>query len=215
MALCRGTGVTSAWAGVAQDGRATPVGTIDGPSVYIDGDSFSAPSGTCVLHSVLVADYGSNPRHVETGLVRCTAQSLDMGSCTNGYSFAERYAVGNNYFCTQGLDFNNDSDYYANIDRTGTNSMVGSINGAPITQSGFVTSDPIATWTWGEITGTGTACATSPARGNLYAWTKKVSGTWSTVPSPSIFHVSTGGRPSPCWGVGVYNSSLGQYDVAG
>lgn len=207
--------MTSAWAGVAQDGRRTTVATIDGASVYINGDSFNAPSGTCVLYSVLVYVYGSNPRHVETGLVRCTPQSLDMGSCTNGYSFAERYAGGNNYFCNQGPGFNNDTDYYAKIDRTGTNSMVGSINGASITQSGFVTSEPIDTWTWGEITATGTACAISPARGVFYSWTKKVSGTWSTVPSPSIYHNSTGGRPSPCWGVGVYNSSLGPYDVAG
>lgn len=214
LALSLGTGVTSAWAGVAQDGRQTTVGTIDGASVYINGDSFNQPSGTCVVYSVLVSD-STSPRHVEVGLARCATGVAIDGTCSSGYSFAEKYVAPSTFICSQGLDFNNDTDYYAKIDRTGTNSMIGTVNGASVTQSGFLTSHSIDTWTWGEITGSGTACATSPSRGVFYAWTKKVSGTWSTVPSPNIYHASTGGMPSPCWGVGTYNSSLGQYDVAG
>lgn len=206
-----GASVTSAWAGYSQDGRTTTVGNIDGGSVYINGDVFNQVSNNCALYSLLVADFSAS-HHVEVGLVRCTSAVID-GTCNSGYGFAEKWAGGNNYTCVQGLDFNNDTDYYAKIDRTGTNSMIGTINGASVTMSGFLTSDVIETRTWGESTG-GSSCPTSPTRGLFYAWTKKVSGTWSTVPSPSIYHFASG-MTSPCWGVGTYNSSLGSYDVAG
>jgi hypothetical protein len=93
--------------------------------------------------------------------------------------------------------------------------MIGTVDGATITQSGFLTSDSIDAWTWGEVTG-GTTCPTSPSHGLFYAWTRKIGGTWSTVPSPNLYHFSGGGMPLPCWGVvSTYNSSLGSYDVAG
>lgn len=39
----------------------------------------------------------------------------------------KKYVAPDTFICSQGLDFNNDTDYYAKIDRTGINSYNSSL----------------------------------------------------------------------------------------
>jgi hypothetical protein len=204
-----GFGCTTAFAVYYdQSGRLTNSQSIDATTGGIIGNSSNARPGQCVMYSMLITN-GSNPRQVQTGLVRCDGTPL-AGTCTGGYTFAERYN-GLDYICVQGNNFNNGTRYNAIVSRNTATEMSGVIGGASAAQSGFPASDAIAAFAWGEASGGG-ACPSGSPSGSFRDWQRIISGgSWGSVANgPTVYH--SGNMPgAACWTVGALSG--GNFDV--
>ena len=200
MGFAVGTTVVSAWA-LSQNGLESTNTNVSGSTISIVGDSFSAPSGECVLYSHLVS---SPSKHVEAGQLRCNGATID-GTCLNDHLFIERY-TGSNYYCVQGVTFNNGQGMVSTIRRypgLSSTSMKGMVAGAELTQSGFLIGASTVATAWGESTG---GCPTGAARGRFRNWKKLGSGgLWKDVAARAY----TNGYI--CWGVGPISG--GDFDV--
>lgn len=198
--------------GLDQDGRRTGSTSVDGSYAQVVGNGFSAVNNQCVLYSALSYD-STAPRQIESGLARCNNWTID-GTCTDGYSFVERYN-GSSFYCTSGYSFTNNTAYDATTYRQSSTSttFTGHVNGVTLTQSGFGLSDNVQGYAWGEATG-GASCP-SPSKGTFNIWERYDTSTgWHYVTSSTAFrHVDGTISGTPCWGTIAATSSDGGFYV--
>jgi hypothetical protein len=186
------------YANADQEGRQAGTSTSDGSYAQVVGNGFSANPGQCVIYSAVSTDVTSS-RQVEAGVVRCNGATLD-GTCTDGHAFVERWAGGNNYYCTPGYTFNNNTAYDATTYRTsGTSTtFTGHINGASLNQGGFGLNDDVVATAQAEASG-GTTCP-SPSRGTFNVWERYNTNTgWHYIGNALLYRVHYGISGAPCW----------------
>ncbi|MEN9711088.1 MAG: hypothetical protein RL441_1080 [Actinomycetota bacterium] len=204
-------GQTGAFAGIDQEGYRSSSLSVDGTTAILTPHSFHPWAGHCALYSVLILDW-TQPRQMETGLVKCSGSTLD-GVCTSDHSFTERFD-GSSYFCAQGATFQLDQAQSAIVQRTaGTTSMWATTAGSYMSQSGFASGHQLQAFAWAEATG-GSWCPTDSPVGHFAEWKKfSVASGWSYVSVGLLVSDSVGIFDAPCWSISTLSTS-GDFDAS-